>query len=187
MGGKAAELEPAGTPPEMDRLRELSDKAEGGDAYARLELRDLVQRASPAAIAEASSLARKSEGMLIKTISAGSPLMQETLRVRMRHMREEIAGDNPTGLEGMLADRVVAGWLLVEVLEALVSAQYHPRLESEKGGKVERASASYVLRQSKILESATKRHMQAIQTLARVRKLQANTPGVQFNTQINVR
>jgi len=39
---------------------------------------------------------------------------------------------------------------------------------------------------SKILESATRRYLAAIQTLARVRKLQSNTPGVQYNTQINV-
>jgi hypothetical protein len=39
---------------------------------------------------------------------------------------------------------------------------------------------------SKILESATRRHFAAIQALARVRKLQNNTPGVQYNTKINV-
>jgi hypothetical protein len=51
---------------------------------------------------------------------------------------------------------------------------------------VRRASPSYVLQMSRILESATRRNMQAIQTLARVRKLQANTPGIQVNTQINL-
>jgi len=167
-------------------LRELSDKAESGDRGARRELRELVERASPEAIAEASSMARKSEALLIKTISAREPLMQEALRVRLRDMRAQIAGDNPTPLETLLADRVAAGWLLVEVLEALISAQYQPRREDENGEKHKRVDPAYILQQSKILESATRRHMQAIQTLARVRKLQANTPGVQFNTQINV-
>jgi hypothetical protein len=108
--------------------------------------------------------------------------MQEALRVRLRDMRSEIAGDSPTGLEAMLADRVVAGWLLVEVLEALIAAQYSRNLP----GHAKRASPAYLIAQSKILESATRRLMQAIQTLARVRKLLASTPGVQFNTQINV-
>ena len=121
--------------------------------------------------------------MLVKTISGGDPLLQEALQARLRHMRQEVAGDNPSPLEAMLADRVVAGWLLVEVLEALVSAQYTRNLPDG----AHRATPSYLLQQSKILESATRRHMQAINTLARVRKLQANTPGVQFNTQINVR
>jgi hypothetical protein len=167
---------------EIDRLRYFSDKAEDGDKDARRELRRLVERASPAAIAEASSVARRAEGMLIKTISAGEPLMQETLRVRLRDMRAEIAGDNPTGLEALLAERVVAGWLLVEVLEALISAQYGREVD-----KSARSSPTHILQQSKILESAMRRHMQAIQTLARVRKLQANIPRVQYNTQINVR
>ena len=167
---------------EINRLRELSDRAEGGEKSARRELRRLVEQASPAAIAEASSIARKSEGMLVKTISAGEPLMQEALRVRLQDMRREIAGDNPTALEAMLADRVVAGWLLVEVLEALISAQYSRNLPET----AKRASPTYLIQQSKILESATRRHLQAIQTLARVRKLQANSPHVQYNTQINV-
>jgi hypothetical protein len=171
--GEVTQLQPENLEAEMDRLREFSDKAEAGDKAARSELRQLVQRASPAAIAEASSVARKSEGILIKTISAGEPLLQEALQVRLQDMRSEIAGANATALEALLVDRVVAGWLLVEVLEALISAQY-----GRDVGKGARSSPAYLLQQSKILESATRRHMQAIQTLARVRKLQANTPRV---------
>jgi hypothetical protein len=96
-------------------------------------------------------------------------------------MRGEIAGENPTPLERLLAERVVAGWLLVEVLEALVAAQF--RRDAPKASRV---SPSYTIQMSRILESATRRHVAAIQTLARLRKLQSNTPGVQYNTQINV-
>ena len=99
-------------------------------------------------------------------------------------MREEVAGQDPSPLEAMLSARVVSGWLLVEVLEALIAAQYRRPRDREKAARV---PPSYVLQMSRILESATRRHVQAIQTLARVRKLQANTPAVQYNTQINVR
>jgi hypothetical protein len=163
-------------------LKLLSDRAESGDHDARAELRRRVEACSPQQIAQLAQIAVQADRMLVKTISGGDPLMQEALEVRLRDMRQEIAGDSPTPLEAMLADRVVAGWLLVEVLEALISAQY-----SRHVGDGKRASPTYLMQQSKILESATKRHMQAIQTLARVRKLQANTPGVPFNTQINVR
>jgi hypothetical protein len=177
-----ASLEPEGVQAEIGRLRELSDEAEAGDKEARRELRRLVKRASPAAIAEASSVARRSEAMLIKTVAGDEPLMQEALRVRLRDMRSEIAGDNPTALGAMLADRVVAGWLLVEVLEALIAAQYARNLPAH----AKLSSPAYLMQQSKILESATRRLMQTIQTLARVRKLLGDTPGVQVNTQINV-
>jgi hypothetical protein len=166
---------------EIDRLRALSKEAEDGDKEARAELRRAVAKCSPEVIAEASSVARRAERMLVKTISAGEPLMQETLEVRLDHMRGEIAGEHPTPLERLLAERVVAGWLLVEVLEVLIAAQFSR--DALKGSQV---SPSYIIQMSKILESATRRHLAAIQTLARVRKLQSNTSGVQYNTQINV-
>ena len=178
------EVERAGRPEGgIRRLRELSGRAEVGDEEARAELRRAVARATPAAIAEAADFARCSDKMLVQTISAGEPLMQEALLMRLGYMREEIAGEDPSPLEAMLSARVVSGWLLVEVLEALVAAQYHRPRGMEKAARV---PPSYVLQMSRILESATRRHMQAIQTLGRVRKLQANTPAVQYNTQINL-
>jgi hypothetical protein len=96
----------------------LSKNAESGDKEARAELRRAVAESSPTVIAEASDVARRAERMLVKTISAGEPLMQETLEARLDHMRGEIAGEHPTPLERLLAERVVAGWLLAEVQEA---------------------------------------------------------------------
>jgi hypothetical protein len=164
----------------IERLQTLSKAAEGGDIEARQELRRAVARSSPEVIAEASDVARRAERMLVKTISAGEPLMQETLKARLDHMRGEIAGERPTPLERLLAERVVAGWLLVEVLEGLIAAQY------QRGVKGPRVGPAYIVQMSKILESATRRHLAAVQTLARVRRLESHTPGVQYNTQINV-
>jgi hypothetical protein len=64
--------------------------------------------------------------------------------------------------------------------EALLFASY--RLGQEKP-----VGPTYVIQMCKIQESANRRYLSAIKTLAQVRKLQANTPGIQFNTQINVR
>ena len=163
--------------PNLERLRALSKEAESGDrrSQARAELRRAVARSSPEVIAEASSVARRAEWMLVKTISAGDTLMQEALRARMEHMRAEIAGENPTPLELLLTERVVAGWLLVEVLEALIAGQYRV------GRKESRVGPDYIIQQSRILESATKRYLAAVRELARVRKLQAGTP-VRVNT-----
>ena len=154
----------------IERLQTLSKAAEGGDIEARQELRRAVARCSPEVIAEASDVARRAERMLVKTISAGEPLMQETLKARLDHMRGEIAGERPTPLERLLAERVVAGWLLVEVLEALIAGQYRvDRKESRVG-------PDYIIQQSRILESATRRYLAAVRELARVRKLQASGP-----------
>jgi hypothetical protein len=63
--------------------------------------------------------------------------------------------------------------------EALLFASY--RLGQEKP-----VGPTYVIQMRKIQESANRRYLTAIKTLAQVRKLQANTPSSQFNTQINV-
>ena len=155
----------------LTELRALSEKAEAGDKEARKELRRLVRASSPEVIAEASAtIARRAEWMLVKTISAGEPLMEEALLERMHQMRSEIAGENPTPLEVLLTERVVAGWLLLEVLEGLIAAQY------QRDVKAHRVPPTYVIQQSRIVESATRRYLAAIRELARVRKLQAGAP-----------
>ena len=45
----------------------------------------------------------------------------------------------------------------------------------------------FLMQQSRMLESATGRFLAAIRELARVRKLQATTPQVEVNTQINAK
>ena len=167
-----------------DRLAELkavSEEAEAGDRNARKRLRQLVRSSSPQVIAEASDFVGRAEWMLANTISAGQPLMCEAIQERMRQMRSEIAGQSPTPLEVMLTERVVAGWLLVEVLEGLISAQYQRHTD-----KTACVPPGYILQMSRILESATRRYLAAIRELARVRKLQAGAPPVQVNTQVNV-
>src|SRR5215207_1361609 len=166
----------------LTELKVLSEKAGAGDKEARKELRRLVRASSPEVIAEASGIARRVEWMLVKIISAGEPLMEEALEERMQQMRSQIAGEDPTPLEVLLTERVVAGWLLVEVLEGLIAAQYQ---RDVKAVKAHRVPPTHVIQQSRILESATRRYLAAIRELARVRKLQAGTP-VQVNTQVNV-
>jgi hypothetical protein len=130
----------------LTELRALSEKAEAGDKEARKELRRLLRASSPEVIAEASGEdARRAEWMLVKTISAGRPLMEEALQERMHQMRAEIAGENSTPLEQLLAERVVAGWLLVEVLEGLIAAQY------QRDVTAHRVPATVVIQQSRIL------------------------------------
>jgi hypothetical protein len=159
-------------------LRAISEEAEGGSRNARKRLRRLVRSSSPEVIAEASDIAGRAQWMLVKTISAGEPLMEEALQERMHQMRTEIASENPTPLEVLLTERVVAGWLLVEVLEGLIAAQYQRDVDV----KAHRVPPTHVIQQSQILESATGRYLAAIRELARVRKL----PPVQVKTQVNI-
>jgi hypothetical protein len=171
---------PEETKAKLKELEALSKKAQGGDKEARKKLRRMLYDSSPEIVARASDLARWGQKMIIPTAAGRDPLMEEALAVRLEAMRFEIAGSDPTPLETLLTERIVSLWLLVETLDALVSVQLRSDVD------VPRATLSYLRHIFKWQESANRRYLSAIRELARVRKLQSNTPGVQFNTQINV-
>jgi hypothetical protein len=171
------------TKAKLRELRILSDKAEAGEKGARRELRRAVGESAPEVIAQASDIVRKGHKMLIGTAAAGDPLMEEALTARLNLMREEIAGEDPTPLEVLLTERIVSCWLLVELLEALTSAQ----LQTGEHMKDKRVPDSFLKFILKWQESGHRRYHSAIKELARLRKLQQNTPSFQYNTQINLR
>jgi hypothetical protein len=173
---------PAQTKQALDELRELSEKAEDGDREARKELRERLLDSTPEVLVRASDVARRAQHMLIDTAAGGSALTEYALSGRLDLMRNEIAGDNPTPLETLLTEQVVSCWMWLQLLDALMSGQFSISEEA----KAKRVGVAYLLKMLKIQESAHRRLLASIQALARVRKLQANTPGIQFNTQINV-
>jgi hypothetical protein len=83
----------------------------------------------------------------------------------------------------LLAERVVACWLLVGLPEASMSAQLNREAIKRSDG----VPASFVRELMKMQEGAQQRYLSAIEALARVRRLQATTPpAVQVNTQVNL-
>ena len=164
----------------LAELEELSERAEAGDKEARLELRAAVRSSTPAVVSRAADVARRSQRTLARTAAGGSALAEEALFAKLDAMRAEIAGEDPTPLEVLLTERVVSLWMLTTLLEVLIASQYARTVPGE------RSAPSYVLQQSRILEGATRRYLAAIRELARVRKLQAGSPPVQHNTQINI-
>ena len=166
----------------LDELRDLSKRAEEGDKEAKRELRQKLRESSPAVIARASDIGRRAQHLLIETASGGSPLTELALSGRLDMMREEIAGENPTPLEVLLTERIVACWMLVQLFEALMAPQLWGGAPSEK-----RVSPAFLKHYLQWQDRANRRYLQAIKTLAQVRKLQAGMPGVQVNnTQINL-
>jgi hypothetical protein len=168
----------------LEELRALSRKAQGGGAEgaeARKELRHKLREASPAVIARASDIGRKSQHLLIKTASGEDLLTELALSGRLDMMRKEVAGENPTPLEVLLTERVVSCWLLVELFERLMAAHLSKETPKEKR-LPERTLRHYLSWQ----EDANSRFLAAVRELARLRKLEATAPPVQVNTQVNV-
>ena len=165
----------------LGELRTLSERVEDGDKSARKELRKALRESSSEVISRASDIGRKGQWALIKTVAANDPLTEEALVTRLDLMHAEVAGPEPSPLEVLLTERICSLWLLIEVLEMLVSVQLLGDLPRER-----RSPMSFLQHVFKWQESANRRFLSAIRELARVRKLQNNSPGVQFNTQINL-
>ena len=165
----------------LEELRELSRKAEAGDKGARRELREALLESSPAVIARASDIGREAQHLLIDTAARNDPLTELALSGRLDLMRVEIAGEEPTPLEKLLAERIVAVWMLHQVLEIFSSANLWVGTPKEA-----RASASTIKFYLDWQERAHRQLLHSIKALAQVRKLQSTTPSLQFNTQINL-
>jgi len=158
----------------MYELQALADEAEGGDPEARKRLRLAVRESAPEVVARCADTARSYRGLLAETASGGNQLVKEAILERSRLMAGELAGENPTGLETLLADRVASLWVLTELQEALAATAYVPAT----AGKV---SPSYRLQMARLQESANRRYLQAIKTLAQVQRLRG--PG---RLQVNI-
>jgi hypothetical protein len=160
-------------------LQELADKAEGGEDGARQELRRRLREETPEVLARCSDSARSYRRLLAERSSGGNPLRKEAISERASRMALELAGENPTPLEVLLSERVASLWVLVELQETLLAAWYY---------KANATSPAFALQMARLQESAHRRYLAAIKTLAQVQKLQGPSR-VQVNiggNQINV-
>ncbi len=177
--GAIASLElTVGAQARVRELEALSKQAEGGGVEARKELRRAVRESALEVIARCSDIARTYRKLLAKTASGKDPLIEEAFVRRAEMLPVQVAGEKPSPLEVLLAERIASLWALTELQEALISAYY--------GGHTKNLPPSYLLQMAKLQESAGRRYLAAIKTLAQVRKLPVGTPAVQFTTQINL-
>jgi hypothetical protein len=91
-------------------------------------------------------------------ISAGNPLVIEATIRTVKEMKADLAGDQPTCLERLMVDQVVANWMEVKYLEAATAEAGRSPLEND------------ALRLRR-LESAQRRCFNAINMLTNVRAL----------------
>jgi hypothetical protein len=172
---------PDGTQERIQELQALSDKAEDGEVDARRELRRIVRESSPEVIAKCSEYIHTYRSILAKTASGGNPLKQEVMVQRSRLLALALAGEDPTPLEVLLSERVASLWVLVELQEMLGAVWYSK-------GNISRPSPAYMLQMVRLQESAHRRYLAAIKTLAQVQKMRGPSR-VQVNigeNQVNV-
>jgi hypothetical protein len=175
---------PVGSPPDPDvsaitqeeidarrdtvgRLNELVKKAEKGNKKVMPEIRKILEE-TPELIWQFVNLARLAEGLFIDRMSRDKDLAaKEVMERQLAAMREEIAGENPSPLERLLAERVVATWLQIQLFESLYASSLFKNMTLAQGNYYQ-----------KRLDLTYRRHLSAIRTLAQIRKL---GPAVQIN------
>jgi hypothetical protein len=167
---KPAEADPAG----IDDIRKLVKRAQGGDASTLPVLRKMLR--DPATVDWfGGDLARQAELSLIDAVGGDNLAFKEALTRKLELLRADLAGPDPTPVERLLVERVVACWLQLHHADIVLAQQ---------GGKLTLEQGEY---HQRCRDRAHKRYLSAIKTLALVRKLAL--PVLQVNIgrrQVNV-
>jgi len=151
----------------LGRLEELVEKAGKGDKNALPEIRKILKE-SPDLAWQLRDISRVAEWHFIERMTKeedfGSKML---LKRQLAAMREEIAGDNPSPLERLLAERIVLTWLQIQLFEDLYASSMSKSMTIAQGNYYQ-----------KRIDHVHRRHLSALRTLAQIRKL---GPAVQIN------
>ncbi len=159
------DLAPARRRELLDQLREVMEDANDGDEEALSKVKEIFKEA-PGMARIFADLAGEAERGLVERLTGGDPLVREALPVRLEAMRKELAGADPSILERLLAERIVACWLQV---------QYAEIIYAQNLGSMNITQSEYHQRR---LDKLHRRYLSAIKALAQIRKM---GPAVQIN------
>jgi hypothetical protein len=162
-------------PPSVAEIRKVIERAQKGDEATLPELRRMLQ--VPEVVRQfGGELAEKVVVSFASAMAGAKNLaFREALLRKLELMRAELLGDNPTPVERLLVERVVACWVQVQEAEL----------------RFARGQGDLTIRQSDFLQrrmdSTHRRYLAALKALALVRKLAV--PALQINLarkQVNV-
>jgi hypothetical protein len=161
---KSDALSPSELATDTEKLRDLIDRAQAGDDSALPLLRQVLDEFPR--VARFIDLARNLEGSLIKNLSGDDMFAQEAIPRNLKAMKREIAGENPSPLERLLAERITVCWLELQFFEAIYA---------QNMGELTITQSDYHQRR---IDKAHRRYLSSIKALAQIRKL---GPAVQIN------
>jgi hypothetical protein len=158
-----------------EELREFLTRAQNGDDSTLPAIRKLLLRVPTAVDFFGGNLARKAEESLLNAAAGKDLAYKEAVTRKLELLRAELSGENPTAIERLLVERVVACWLQVQDADIRYAQAPNDLPITWK---------EFYLRR---MDKANKRYLSAIKTLATVRKLAI--PVLQVNIakkQVNV-
>jgi hypothetical protein len=154
---KGVEAPPPAPPtPDFQALFEqLVRRANAGDAEALARLRHFLDR-NPDLCERFGDLTAYAERLWTGLMAGDDQLVRESVKRHLARLKAELAGPSPTALEKLLVDQVVVTWL----------AAQHGETQAASPGGASLAQAAFRLKRA---ESAQRRHLAAMKTLALLR------------------
>jgi hypothetical protein len=147
-------------PTVLEHLQMLVDQAKQGDPDAMRHLQLFLDE-YPEVWQYFGDLAGRAERGWIGLLAGESPHVKESLLRQVAVMRAEIAGPQPSPLESLLVDRVVASWLQVRYFEIATVAHNTGQTPTSR-------EAQSLSRQ---VDAAQRRHLAAVRGLMDARRL----------------
>lgn len=142
----------------LEEVNQLTSKAQHGDKVALAECKRLFRdRPDTSTFFEESIVEITRERIIDMTLAKDNLLLKDVWLSKMRRMQHELAGDHPSPLEKILCERIATCYLAAQMADMDVNT---PGITLTK--------AEYY---DKRAERAHKRHLAAIESLARVRRL----------------
>jgi hypothetical protein len=136
---------------------EFMDRARKGDKSTVPTLRKILKDRN-AVESLGGNLAKKAEEAFITTAAGEHLVFREALTAKMELLRAELAGPNPTPIERLLVERVVACWLQVQDADV-------------RYAQAKDLSLKWYEYYQRRMNHSHKRYLSALKTLALVRKL----------------
>ena len=105
------------TLPETQKLAAVVDKAESGDEVAVPALRRFIQDTAGLACVSRCEVVERSMRWMAGTLAVGDSARKDTIIRQAEQMGIDLAGDDPTPLETVMVQRIVACWLRLQIAE----------------------------------------------------------------------
>jgi hypothetical protein len=138
-------------------FKELVQRANAGERDALDQLRKVLDLV-PSIWQRAGDLTAKAEWAWLLAIAGSNRLVAESAKRCLRQLKSELAGPQPTPIENLLIDQIAVAWLATRHAEIQTACQDGNSL----------TLAAFHLKRT---ESAQKRFLAAVKTLAMVRSL----------------
>jgi hypothetical protein len=142
---------------EADRREAVFNRILKNDKSAVPEFREMMKE-NPVIVEIGGNMAELAEQKLVKSISQNKLLARETITAKLAAMRVELASAQPSPIERLLVERVVACWLQVYDADAIAA----------QAESVTFTQGDYNQRRQ---DRAHRRFLSAVKTLATVRRL----------------